>query len=165
MSRFPLLNIYRTALQIFAGLTLLAGLFVAYSAGSNANDYGDFSLVTFVGVYTGVITTAIGLLVTAELIHLGLSIEDHLHAMRHHQQHEVAIQAVPTRVSPAREAHETAMQAYRRQLYEEAVRLFNRALELDPNYAITYRYRALAYQQLGEMERAQADMDTYSRLS
>jgi hypothetical protein len=83
MFRFPLLNSYRSLLQVAAGLLALGGFFYAIEA-ANTNYYGksSFNFGVFIIVFGAALISTLSLLVTAELINLGLSIEDHLFDIR-----------------------------------------------------------------------------------
>ncbi len=48
--------------------------------------------------------------------------------------------------------------------FEEAIRCFNRAIDLDPNYWYAYNHRATALWALGRREEARRDYETVKNL-
>jgi len=49
--------------------------------------------------------------------------------------------------------------------YEEAISDYTKAIELDPEKAIAYRLRSLAYAELGDNEAARQDLDKAMELN
>ena len=81
LNRFPVLVGYQTLLYVLAGILLFVGLFIAYDAGKS--EWGDgFSWENAIRSYINLGAISLGLVVTAELIQLGLAIEDHLYNIR-----------------------------------------------------------------------------------
>ncbi|MEM6821375.1 MAG: tetratricopeptide repeat protein [Verrucomicrobiota bacterium] len=66
------------------------------------------------------------------------------------------------------ESHNNLAYALRKQgpkHFEKALRHYNRAIELDQNLAEAYMYRGVLYVQMGQLDKAQADLDTLKRQS
>ena len=49
--------------------------------------------------------------------------------------------------------------------YEQAIRDYNKAIELDPQYANTYYNRGILYQTLDKITEAEADFKKYEELT
>ena len=49
--------------------------------------------------------------------------------------------------------------------YERAVQEYNKALELDPQYSVIYKYRGETYEALGKVAEAEADFKKYEELT
>lgn len=165
MGRFPALETYRGLLQILAVLVFIGALVMGLLSG----ELTVFLLMGLYGVLGG-----LWLLVVAELIGLGLAIEDHLGAIRHaltpSRQSPPGAAPRPAGSAPASErppdagsafnSGKTALSAAR---YEEAVRLFTQVIDLEQRPQ-AYFYRSQAYENLGETGKAAEDMATYNRL-
>lgn len=76
MSKFPILNLYRTLFNIGAALVLLAGVVTAWGAATSFTRSFNFGL--FVGAFIPFLIGAVGLGFFAEVIKLALTIESHL---------------------------------------------------------------------------------------
>lgn len=62
--------------------------------------------------------------------------------------------AVARQRSEAKEQVEFGIQVAQRGLWREAIYRWERATQLDPNYAAAYNNLAIAYEQTGELEKA-----------
>ena len=84
MNKFPALDLYRGLLTLVAGLIVVGGFLAALSL-SQQSDYvygSQFNLGVFVVVFGGSLISALGILITGELIKVFLRIEDHLDSLR-----------------------------------------------------------------------------------
>ncbi|MBN1965242.1 MAG: hypothetical protein JW910_11395 [Anaerolineae bacterium] len=195
MDRFPLLNTYRGLLIIAAVLIIIVGFFGGLSAASETNTWTDeteFTVGTFLLFFGIAAGAGITLLVMAELIHLGLAIEDHLYHMRRNiEPARPASSSAPSRAgsrsysstsssssltgstsraesSDPQQVYSQALAAYRNRDYPKAVELFEQALLTGAGMApppALYFYRAQCYREMGETEKYQADMKTYNALA
>ncbi len=89
MSKFPMLNLYRTLAIILAVIIIVVGILSAINAASltaSFNSFSRFDLGTFIIVLLPFLGGAFALGVVAELILLALRIEDHLDVMRSAQE-------------------------------------------------------------------------------
>ena len=75
MNKFPILNLYRTLLNIGAVLVLVAGIIATLNEASSGN---EFQFGSFVAAILPIIAVSVVLALLAEIIKLGLAIEKHL---------------------------------------------------------------------------------------
>ncbi len=114
MNRFPLLTTYYTLLIILAVLVLLGGIWVANDAATTETWRGEteFKFGTFLGTFLGFGAVAFGLAVSAEVIGLFLTMEEHLYEMRASLSRlpDSARQSMPTAPqTPAQQPQTTAI--------------------------------------------------------
>src|SRR4051794_20704886 len=97
MSRFPLLNIYRTLAIIGAILLVIVGVIASIRAGTGDPYVQSFDLGVFIGTLIPFLGAAFGLGVAAELILLLLDVVDHLEHIRFVTDRQAAqVSSTPT---------------------------------------------------------------------
>ncbi|NLX09665.1 MAG: hypothetical protein GXY36_08420 [Chloroflexi bacterium] len=170
MSRFPLLNTYRILLQIVAGFVVIAGFLSALDNANREVGWGrtEFELGIFLVQLIGVALTAFFLLVLAELIQLGLVLEDHLYHMRTSLQNVASVNPLPTQGPKAEnqvgssaesmtrdDPLQAALVACRQQQYQTAADLFEQVLAEKGQLPVKAGgYYADALRMLGHTEKA-----------
>jgi len=81
LNRFPVLAGYKKLLNIFAAFVLIVSILHAFDAATPSGG-GPFDVGEFILAFFDYGFISLGLTFTAELIELGLTIEDHLYEIR-----------------------------------------------------------------------------------